>query len=112
MFSQIFALGYLCGLFFFILSLNYGALSLSVLIYSFSMMTPVIYAAVFLNEDISLMAGIGLFLAAFSIFLITFNKGKTPKCPKWIYTILLAFLFNSICFIVQKHHQYIFFGTI
>ncbi len=91
-----------------------GPMALTSLIVSFSVIIPVIYGIGFCNEKMSLFKGLGfLFLV---IAIISANVGK-PKNPaekassgKWLLFVMITFVTNGICSVLQKLHQIKFPG--
>ena len=87
------------------MALSLGNMAIVSMIASFSLIIPVFWGLVFLNETISILGVIGLLLIAASLVLLNVKKGGgklSLKC--WIYA-LLTMLTNGITSIVQKYHQ-------
>ncbi|MBQ8351298.1 MAG: EamA family transporter [Clostridia bacterium] len=95
-------------------ALGLGPMSLTSLIVSFSVVLPLLYGLAFCHEELSLFKGLGL--AALVVALIAANVGKghasqqKTDYPKWIFFILLTFLSNGFCSVLQKQHQLLYPG--
>ncbi len=88
-----------------VLAISCGSLSLASLFISYSLMLPTLYGIVFLKEPVNLGFIIGLVLLAVSIFLINKTDEESRISFKWFVYILLAFLGNGACCIVQNMQQ-------
>ena len=91
-----------CALFSF-LSINSGPLTLTSLITSYSLMLPTAYGLIFLKDPISKGFYPGLIFLLISLMLInkkTANNG-VKITPKWILFVLITFLANGGCSIIQ-----------
>lgn len=88
-----------------------GPLSLSSLVISYSLMLPALYGLVFLKDPISIGFIPGLVLLVISLFLINQKNEKAPITFKWVIFVILAFLGNGICSIVQNMQQVKFEGA-
>lgn len=109
-FALAFAFGFLGSIIFLFLAIGEGALSLTYLVSSFSLIVPIFYGIVFLNETLSLYGGIGLGILAFSIIFINGKGKKTKINVKWCLFALFHFICNGACATVQKAHQTIYVG--
>lgn len=100
-----FAVCYILGTVGSIKAIACGPLSLSSLVISYSLLLPAIYGLVFLQEPVSVGWLFGVALLAISLFLIN-GGGKGEKLTgRWAFWVLMGFLGNGLCSIVQKMQQ-------
>ena len=109
-YSVAFAVAYTTGVVGSVLAIASGPLSLTTLIVSFSLMLPTLYGLIFLGDPISIGLFPGLALLAVSLFLINKCDKGMKISVKWAISVLLAFLGNGFCTIVQKMQQVKFDG--
>ena len=90
-------------------ALGLGPLSLTSLIVSFSIILPLLYGLIFCQEPFSLLKGLGLLALALAMVTANLGKGHLAQqktdYPKWLFFLLLTFLSNGFCSILQKEHQ-------
>ncbi len=96
-----------CG----VLAVRYGALSLTTLINSYSLMIPTLYGLVVLKEPFGLFLLLGAVCLIISIFCTCFKKEKYTFSARWILFLVLSFLGSGMCSTVQKMQQ-IAFGDV
>ena len=106
-----FAASYAIATVFLVLAIAYGSLSLTSLFFSYSLMIPTLYGLVFLKDDISVGFMLGLALLVVSLFLANKNDKKAKFSFKWIICVILAFLGNGMCTVVQNMQQVAFDGA-
>lgn len=106
-----FAVSYGAATVFSTAAVSCGSLSISSLVISYSLMLPTLYGLVFLNDPISIGLIPGLVLLAVSLLLINAKNDKAPITFKWVVYVLLAFLGNGLCSVVQKMQQVKFDGA-
>lgn len=106
-----FATSYAIATVFLVLAIAYGSLSLTSLFFSYSLMIPTLYGLVFLKDDISVVFILGLALLVVSLFLANKNDKKAKFSFKWIICVILAFLGNGMCTVVQNMQQVAFDGA-
>lgn len=106
-----FAASYAIATVFLVLAIAYGSLSLTSLFFSYSLMIPTLYGLVFLKDDISVVFILGLALLVVSLFLANKNDKKAKFSFKWIICVILAFLGNGMCTVVQNMQQVAFDGV-
>lgn len=94
-----------------VIAVTSGPLSLTTLVISYSLMLPTLYGLVFLKEPISAGLIPGLVLLVISLFLIRSRGDSAPITPKWVVSVLLAFVGNGFCSIAQKVEQVAFDGA-
>lgn len=109
-FALAFAFGFFGSIIFLFLAIGEGALSLTYLVSSFSLVVPIFYGIIFLNETLSVYGWIGLGTLAFSIILINGKGKKTKINVKWCLFALFHFICNGACATIQKAHQAVFIG--
>ncbi len=88
-------------------ALSVGALSLTSLISSFSVIIPICYGILFCKEDVTLLKIIGFIFMATAIIFSSVGK-RGAECvdyKKWVLFIALTFISNGLCSVVQKMHQ-------
>ena len=94
-----------------VLALQYGSISLTTLIISYSLIIPTMYGMTFLDETPGGFLVIGLALLAVSLFFINFKKADSAVNGKWLFFSLLTFAGNGMCSTVQKMQQVAFDGA-
>ena len=109
-YSCLFALAYCSGTVFSLLAIKWGSLSLTTLIISFSLLLPTLYGVVYLKESVGFGFFIGLGLLIVSLVLISGKSDRVKLSLKWVLAVLLAFLSNGACTIIQKMQQVRFEG--
>lgn len=110
-FSVLFAISYCAATVFGILAIACGPLSLTSLITSFSLMIPTFYGLLFLNEPVSFGLIPGLVLLSISMVLINKREKNMAVNLKWLIFVLLAFVGNGMCSVMQKAQQKAFDGS-
>lgn len=104
-YAACFAASYILGTVGAIKAIACGPLSLSSLVISYSLLLPALYGLVFLREPVSVGWFFGVGLLVISLFLIN-GGGKGEKLTvKWVLWVLMGFLGNGLCSIVQKMQQ-------
>lgn len=93
-----------------VLAIRWGALSLSSLITSFSLIIPTFYGLIFLDESAGVLFWIGFSSLLVSLFLINSKKGEVKITLRWGIAVSLAFFGNGICSAVQNAQQRNFAG--
>lgn len=87
-----------------------GSLSVTSLIFSFSLLIPTLYGLFFLNEPAGAGFFPGLVLLIISLVLVNKKEDKTKISFKWIINVFFAFVGNGMCSVVQKMQQIAFDG--
>ena len=109
-----FAICYFAAVLFTLKAIEVGALSLTSLIISYSLLIPSLYGLVFLHEEISTIKVVGLIMLFVSLFCVESGKrdknGNTKKHDvsinkKWYVYVALAFVGNGLCSTLQKAYQ-------
>lgn len=105
-----FAVSYGSAVMFSFLAIRDGAMSLTSLATSYSLIIPTIYGLLFLNESAGVFLFIGLILLLCSLFLVNSKKSDSPITFKWLIYALLAFLGNGLGSTIQTAQQNRFEG--
>ena len=97
-----------------VMALEIGSLAITSLVLSYSLIIPTLYGILFLNEKITLLKCGGILLLLISLFLVRAqtkedNKASKPTV-KWIIYVLIAFVANGMCSVVQNAQQRRFNG--
>ncbi len=92
------------------LAIKWGALSLTSLITSYSLIIPTFYGLLFLDESTEVTFWIGFLLLLVSLFLINSRKAEVKITLRWAIAVSLAFLGNGVCSAVQNAQQREFSG--
>lgn len=86
-----------------------GPMSLTSLIVSFSIVIPLFYGIIFRGEALSPINIIGLVFLVIAIVFTNINKPQTVQSAKgsgkWAFFVLMTFLTNGFCSILQTAHQ-------
>lgn len=107
----IFTVGYAATMAGSVLAFKKGPFSITSLIHSYSILPPVVFYIVVLNEKISAIAYVGIALVFISIlFLREKDKGGTFSWT-WLFWLTVSFVGNSICAIMMKMQQVLFDGV-
>lgn len=88
-----------------------GAMSLTSLITSYSLMIPTIYGLIFLHEPISIGFVLGIILLMISLFLINQKTGSVKLSLKWVISVTIAFVAGGLCSVFQNLQQVTFDGA-
>jgi drug/metabolite transporter (DMT)-like permease len=109
-FAAVFALATV----FSVMALTIGSLAITSLVLSYSLIIPTLYGILFLNEKITPLKCGGILLLLISLFLVRAqtkedNKASKPTV-KWIIYVLIAFVANGMCSVVQNAQQRRFNG--
>lgn len=109
--SLAFAVSYGFAVVFSFLAISCGSLALSSLVLSYSLVLPTLFGILFLNEPVSPWLFIGLAFLCISLLLINFKPGKIKITLRWGIYVILSFVGNGCCSIVQKLQQTTFQGA-
>ncbi len=89
-----------------LVALEYGPLSITNLIVNFSLVVPLVYAAIAYNETLTTPRIIGLALFVVCMFLFANPKGErgegTRSTLKWILLSALALMCNGMLAVIQR----------
>jgi len=110
-YSAAFAVCFAGATLFTILAIATGPLALTGLLCSYSLLLPTFFGIVFFKEQTyrSVAFIVGLIALCVSVFLIQ-TKDKTKATGKWWVYIILAFISNGLCNIIEALHQNAFPG--
>ncbi|MBR2466452.1 MAG: EamA family transporter [Clostridia bacterium] len=88
-----------------ILAMNFGSVSLTMLIYSCGFLIPIFYGSIFLSESISAfqITGLGILIVSM-VLIISPKKGEKISFP-WLIFSALAMLGSGTNAVIQKIHQ-------
>lgn len=107
-YSAFFALSYMVCVVGAVIATASGSLSLTALILSYSLMIPAFYGLIFKGDPVSFGLIVGIVLLAISLFLIN-KKGEGKRFSlKWIISVVLSFIGNGMCSVVQNMQQVAF----
>lgn len=111
-YSIAYAISYVVTLVSIYLAILWGGFGITSLIYSYSTVIPTLYALMFLNEKMNLLIGVGFVLIILSLFLTNVDCSISGKVTlKWVIALVLAFLSNGMCAVIQNVQQIAFDGT-
>lgn len=93
--------------YFFAKALETGPMSYSALLYSLSLLFPITYGVIVLDEKFSLLHLLGLILLMVTFYLASTGKksNKNTISLKWLIFALIAMIGNGSIGIIQKVHQ-------
>ena len=106
-----FGIGYGLTIFFSILAVNCGSLALTSLVVSYSLILPTLFGIFFFHEPVTVLFVIGMLLLMLSLFMINMSSGSVQISLKWCIYVLISFLANGACSIVQSAQQRHFEGA-
>lgn len=94
------------------LAIKHGPLSISSLIFQYSLLIPAFYGFFALGDPVKITLIVGIALLAVSLFLVNKKDKNEPKkiSFRWIVFLLIGFLGNGLCSTVQKIQQMHFAG--
>ena len=111
-----FAVAYAAAILGSFLAIGWGPLSITLLGISYSLIIPTFYGIIALGEELTTLKLIGLVLLVGSLFLISnvlgkknCNNEKQKFSFKWLVALILGFVGNGMCSIVQKMQNIAFF---
>lgn len=112
LYSVLFAVFYSAAIVGLFLAIKTGPLSLSSLILSFSLMIPTLFGILVLDEEVKPTLTVGIAILLFALTLINFKKKSDDKKTslKWWIFILLSFIGNGACTVVQVSQRNRFSG--
>ena len=99
-----FAVSYAVASVFMVLAIAYGSLSLTSLFISYSLMIPTFYGLM-IGDPIGKGFIPGMILLVISLFLTNKMDEKGKISFKWIMFVILSFVGNGMCTVVQKMQQ-------
>jgi drug/metabolite transporter (DMT)-like permease len=99
-----FAVSYAVASVFMVLAIAYGSLSLTSLFISYSLLIPTFYGLI-IGDPIGKGFIPGMVLLVISLFLTNKMDEKGKISFKWIIFVILSFVGNGMCTVVQKMQQ-------
>ena len=109
--SAAFGISYGLAIFFSVLAVSCGSLALTSLIISYSLILPTLFGLIFYQEPVSMMFLIGMLLLMLSLLLINGSSSKLVITLRWCICVLISFLANGTCSIIQAAQQRHFNGA-
>lgn len=112
-YSVLFAVGYALCNFLLVQALKTGPIALTSLLVQLSLVATTIWGFFFWDTKISFLVVLGLVVVVVSLWLCLYTgkqQGENKITWKWIIYVLLAFLGNATCTIVQRTQQTRFDG--
>ena len=88
-----------------------GALSLTALINSYSLIIPTLWGLIFLDEKVTVIFWCGIVLLMISLFLMNSKRDNVKISISWIVFVTLSFLGNGFCSVAQIEQQKAFNGA-
>ena len=111
-YALLFSVGYISAMIGLVYALKTGSVVLTSLILQLSLIATTIWGFFFWTAKFSLDVGVGLILVVIALWLCLYTgkKDEAKLNPKWLFWVLILFLGNSCCTIVQKTQQIDFDG--
>ena len=88
-----------------ILAMNYGSVSMTMMIFSCGFLIPIFYGCIFLNESISPWQIIGLAVLIVALVMIISPKKNERLSWLWLVFTVLSTLGSGTNAVIQKIHQ-------
>lgn len=110
LYSMAFALAYGSGFFGMVKAIEYGPLSISTLISQFSLLIPTLYGIIILSENLKFIGYIGIAFLLVSLVLVNAKNEEMKISGKWILWVIVGFIGNGMCSVIQKMQQVKFDG--
>ena len=88
-----------------IFAMNFGTVSMTMMVFTCGFLVPIFYGCIFLNESISPYQIIGLLVLFVALFLIISPKRGEKFSFIWLILTVLATLGSGTNAIIQKIHQ-------
>jgi uncharacterized membrane protein len=110
-YAACFAASYACALLGSVLAMKYGSMAIALLASSYSLVIPTLHGGLVLGERMTAPAVVGLALLLASLFLIRKPAMNGKKDWKFFLCLLLSFVGNGFCSVVQKMQQTAFVGA-
>ncbi len=106
--AALFGIVFSLTVYFNLVALDHGPLSLTNLIINFSLIVPLVYGFAFLDEQITAlrMVGIALFAVCMFLFCNPFERteGGRGASLKWFLLTMASFITNGMLMIIQKSY--------
>lgn len=88
-----------------VLSIRWGALSITTLVSSYSLIIPAFYGIIMLGEKLSGIGIVGICCLICSIFLINDTKENAAFSFKYVISLIVMFVGNGMCSTIMKMQQ-------
>jgi len=107
---MLFGINYALYFIFQLWAIKNGKISIISLILSYSLLIPTLFGIIFFGEYPDLYFFIALALLFISLFLINYKKNEEKSTRKkiynkWIIFVIIAFICNGTCSVVQSYQQ-------
>lgn len=109
-YSLAFAIAFMAALVGSTYAIRTGSLALTSLIISYSLTIPMLHGLVFLHEEATVFTYTGIALLLISLYFVSGKSSKTKISFVWVIWIVIAFIGNGMCSVVQKMQQSAFGG--
>ena len=96
-----------------VLALNTGSMGLTELMLAYSTILPLLYGIIFRGDPLTFWKLLGILLLMLS-FVFTYCQPKAEKLPtrkSWVIFVVLLFLSNGFCSVIQRMQQVHFSGA-
>lgn len=114
-FALLGGLCYASASYFTLVSLNSGPYAITMLVLSFSFVFQTLYGFLFLQEEVTVLAVIGIILTAISVYLCRGNTNNSAEKKKasllWIVALLISFFGSGFLGVLMKVQQLRFEGA-
>ncbi len=87
------------------IAMGRGPASVTTLIYSYGFIVPIVYSAIALGEEISVMQYVGIGLSAVSLFFIVSPQRDRRASLGWLLVAMLSALGSGMNAVIQKLHR-------
>ena len=104
----LFGVSYMCATVMNLLAIKHGGVPLTVLVMSYSLIIPTVFAIVAYGEYPAWTFYLGLVFLMISLFFIGVPRKSVEKKQinlKWLICITFAFVCNGLCALLQTHYQ-------
>lgn len=108
-----FAIAYSFSTLMYILAFGCGSLGITSLILSYSLVIPTLYGLIFWGESLSEIQIAGIAALVISLFMVREKADEKKKAAtfKWILYMVVAFIANGACAVIQREQQLRFLET-
>lgn len=112
-YAVMFALAYSASTIGLMVALKNGPLSITSLLFSYSLIIPTLYGILCLNEPVKVTMCVGFALLVLALAMVNFTKKQPGQTgfrvnAKWLVSLLIAFIGNGLCSTIQKMQQVAF----
>lgn len=114
LYSFFFAICYAIATVTMVFAMKIGNMTLTSLFISYSLIIPTLNGLFFLGDNVKIFQYIGIFALLVSIYLVRGEAKKTEEQKKislkWIIYVILAFISNGMCSVIQNAQKIRFNG--